>query len=337
MSSRVFTIIALIFAALALFVYLIQRQDSDLAETGAETELVEALEPDVIEEPEPEPETEATPLPTPPSFDVVRVDPTGTAVIAGRGEPGSIVRLLDGSTVLAETTIDENGEWVLTLDEALPPGALALSLAMELPNGEVITSLEDVVVNVPERPETEAPLIVSQAEGEATEVLQNPAAEDPVGERLKIGTIDYDADGNAIFAGEADPSAPFNLYLNNRIVESGAADEEGDWSFKLDEALEPGDYTVRIDQVAVDDASDVVARAEQSFEKEPAETLVAEVEAQDRQVTVQPGNSLWRIARREYGKGPLYTLIYNANREQIRDPDLIYPGQVLDLPEITAN
>ena len=51
------------------------------------------------------------------------------------------------------------------------------------------------------------------------------------------------------------------------------------------------------------------------------------------QVVVQPGESLWRIARATYGKGVRYTVIYAANRDQIRDPNLIYPGQVFVIPE----
>jgi nucleoid-associated protein YgaU len=49
-------------------------------------------------------------------------------------------------------------------------------------------------------------------------------------------------------------------------------------------------------------------------------------------VIVQPGNSLWRIARRVLGEGTHYVHIYQANQAQIRDPDLIYPGQVFELP-----
>jgi nucleoid-associated protein YgaU len=45
-----------------------------------------------------------------------------------------------------------------------------------------------------------------------------------------------------------------------------------------------------------------------------------------------PGNSLWRLARRSYGRGIRYVEIYQANRSQIRDPNLIYPGQVLAVP-----
>lgn len=49
-------------------------------------------------------------------------------------------------------------------------------------------------------------------------------------------------------------------------------------------------------------------------------------------VTVQPGFSLWRIARETYGEGILYVKVFEANRDQIRDPDLIYPGQVFTVP-----
>ena len=50
-------------------------------------------------------------------------------------------------------------------------------------------------------------------------------------------------------------------------------------------------------------------------------------------VTVQPGFTLWAIAREKYGKGDLYVRVFEANRERIKDPDLIYPGQVFTVPE----
>ncbi|WP_347313058.1 LysM peptidoglycan-binding domain-containing protein [Defluviimonas sp. SAOS-178_SWC] len=49
-------------------------------------------------------------------------------------------------------------------------------------------------------------------------------------------------------------------------------------------------------------------------------------------VTVQPGFSLWRIARENYGEGILYVKVYEANKDQIRNPDLIYPGQIFTVP-----
>ena len=49
-------------------------------------------------------------------------------------------------------------------------------------------------------------------------------------------------------------------------------------------------------------------------------------------VTVQPGFTLWRIARENYGDGVLYVKVFEANKDQIRDPDLIYPGQIFNVP-----
>jgi nucleoid-associated protein YgaU len=51
-------------------------------------------------------------------------------------------------------------------------------------------------------------------------------------------------------------------------------------------------------------------------------------------VTIQPGDTLWAISENRYGAGIRYVQVYRANRDRIRDPDLIYPGQVFDLPEL---
>ena len=52
-----------------------------------------------------------------------------------------------------------------------------------------------------------------------------------------------------------------------------------------------------------------------------------------RAVTVQQGDTLWAISRARYGDGVLYVRVFEANRGDIRDPDLIYPGQVFKLPQ----
>jgi len=46
------------------------------------------------------------------------------------------------------------------------------------------------------------------------------------------------------------------------------------------------------------------------------------------------GDNLWNIARAHYGEGLRYTVIFDANKGQIRDPDLIYPGQVFSVPKL---
>ncbi|MDT4883310.1 LysM domain protein [compost metagenome] len=48
---------------------------------------------------------------------------------------------------------------------------------------------------------------------------------------------------------------------------------------------------------------------------------------------IRKGDNLWTISKRTYGKGTRYTTIYLANRDQIRNPDLILPGQVFVMPQ----
>lgn len=50
-------------------------------------------------------------------------------------------------------------------------------------------------------------------------------------------------------------------------------------------------------------------------------------------VIIRKGDSLWRVSRRKYGQGIRYTTIFEANREQIQNPHLIFPGQILDIPD----
>ncbi|WP_225028169.1 LysM peptidoglycan-binding domain-containing protein, partial [Xinfangfangia pollutisoli] len=77
-----------------------------------------------------------------------------------------------------------------------------------------------------------------------------------------------------------------------------------------------------------DAAPTVPARADAAPEPAPESAQTAGPVS----VTVQPGNTLWAIARGALGEGVLYVEVYEANRDRIRDPDLIYPGQVFTIP-----
>ena len=72
----------------------------------------------------------------------------------------------------------------------------------------------------------------------------------------------------------------------------------------------------------------VDGEAEAAVDTEAAATPPAPVT-----VTVQPGFTLWQIATEQLGAGVRYVQVFEANRDQIRDPDLIYPGQVFAIPE----
>ena len=94
--------------------------------------------------------------------------------------------------------------------------------------------------------------------------------------------------------------------------------------------IEPGVYQLLV--IQLDDRNRPEYAIELPFERATEE----QIQLRDGKVIVQPGNSLWRIARRAYGRGAQYTIIYAANAAQIRNPDLIYPGQIFDVPEAGA-
>ena len=102
---------------------------------------------------------------------------------------------------------------------------------------------------------------------------------------------------------------------------------DGRWRITPERGVEPNVYTLRADQI--DARGNVVARVAIPFARSKPLAGLGE----DTVVVVQPGNSLWWIARNTYGSGLAYSVIYEANRDQIKDPDLIYPGQVFALPE----
>ena len=126
------------------------------------------------------------------------------------------------------------------------------------------------------------------------------------------------------------PGALVVAYLDNRPVGSVAVEPDGSWRLAPDAALEPGLYSLRIDLVG---AKGVITRLETPFTFSEMRTAnVAEG-----LVVVQVGSNLWRIAKRVYGKGVRNMTIYEANRDQIRDPDMIFPGQILILPGVAAD
>ncbi len=307
--------------------------------------------------------------PVAPSFDIVRVNPRGDTVIAGRAAAGAEVTILSNDETIGKVTADKRGEWVLVPDKPLPPGSRRLGLSAKLPGKKPVLADTEVVMVVPEkgkdiagRPVTEPsqPLVLmvprqGAAQGPSL-VLQAPPSGDRPGtasagaptifqaprlavapaegarsgqgaDTLSIDVIDYDTEGRVIISGRARPGARLRIYLDNQPAGTVEADAKGRWRFTPDAPLAPGTYALRVDQVET--GGKVIARVEIPFTRAAA---LASLPGES-VIVVQPGNSLWRIARRSYGRGIQYTVIYQANRDQIRDPHLIYPGQVFAVPE----
>lgn len=275
---------------------------------------------------------------TQPSFDVVRIKPTGDAVIAGRAAPGAEVTILDGGRELGKVVADDRGEWVFLPPGLLPPGTRELSLGARNPDGASAVSSAVVVLHMPE-PGTEAKsgvtavAIATPREGGASQVLQAPAPDQKSLSPVSLDVVDYGEDGQLILSGRAAPGADVFVYLGENPIGRARADGEGKWRLRADRTIEPGDYRLRADQTTPQ--GKVVARVEMPFTHADLAARFPDPARGERQlVVVQPGDSLWRISRFHFGRGILYTYIYQANLGQIRDPDLIYPGQVFSVPAL---
>ncbi len=422
-----------------------------------------------------QPEAAAPPAPT---FDLVRVEPSGETVVAGRSEAGAIIALLSNGKVVGKGVANEHGEFAIVLDEPLPPGAHDVTIEASDSSGDrKTTSEESVAVSVP-AVDGEEVLVLLTKPGAASEVLQQPetqgadtpetiadasktpgtepdrasasetgaavdtpgetdapadeetvvsalsneatvpqsaavpdkpgneavasetaealpetdrpppageTAAEPAGEAMAAVegtsaeaernasssematpepsgdgapprvTVDaVEAENDKLFvAGAGEPDSDVRVYVDNQLIGSARTGSDGRWLLEADKKIEAGEVDVRADQVG-DEQGKVVARSEVTFEHAENEIVLRPVavsgegsgslgvglSADGRPVAniiIRRGDNLWRISRRLYGKGIRYTTIYRANDSQIRDPNLIYPGQVFMLPERDAD
>jgi nucleoid-associated protein YgaU len=141
------------------------------------------------------------------------------------------------------------------------------------------------------------------------------------------------------------------LYLNGADVVEAKTRSDGHWSLTIRRGMTPGSYVMRADEINPGDSS-VVASADTRFEYPPAGTpappsATAEASAEkstsplsgdvvvDTVQTVQvvSGHTLWALSQNYYGDPTRYPAIYEANKSQIHNRNLIYPGQVFVVPK----
>ncbi len=323
-----------------------------------------------------------------PVFDIVRIEPDGSALIAGTAEPKSRVAVLADSRSLIEVEADRDGNFVAIFEAAPSGNAQALTLQATSPEGLVEVS-DEVVMLLPggtpgadtegfvpatgllpdqdgvpaltvpatapeqaagEEPAGEAtveqaalavtpePTIAATAvvRGNGVEVSRSSAAAAALG--FELVSISYSGSGGISLTGVGPAGTKVRAYVDNAASGEVEITGNGDWVLDLSDLAE-GLYALRLDQI--DGAGRVARRVETPFQRDFPTMPMARPGyegpvsgAAGVQVTVQPGGTLWTLARQHYGAGVLFTQIFTANEKLIRDPDLIYPGQVLAIPDL---
>jgi len=308
-----------------------------------------------------------TPTPAPrilPSVDVVRVERDGRALVAGSAEPGARIAIMSDNEEVGVAEADASGDFVAIFTAEPSSEPQSLSVEAEGAAGGVARS-EDVVVLLPEaaapEPEREvaavgdgaeevaeagapppawvdaagavdapteeiAAVAIVRSDGVEATPLARPIGADP--RTVALASISYGETGDVALSGFGAAGGRLRAYVDDDFAREALVDADGRWEIGLGD-VDEGLYTLRIDAVGEDGR--VESRLETPFQRDMPRARPGGTDGSV--VVVQPGTNLWTLARIHYGSGVLYTQIFTANRELIRDPNLIYPGQIFALPE----
>ncbi|GGA92875.1 peptidoglycan-binding protein LysM [Brucella endophytica] len=308
---------------------------------------------------------------TVPSFDVLRVEPDGSVVVAGKAAPESSVDIVAGSTVVGTAKAAGNGDFAVALDKPLKPGDHQLVLRATGADNKAATSAQTAIVSVPEKSDGEVLALVEEP-GQASRMITTPQAKAPEAtpapgaaiaapatsqEQQKPAPIIVEAveiEGDTVFvAGKGVPGKQVAVYANETLLGKAPVETTGRYLVERHHPLAVGDYIIRADLLEKDGT--VIASARVPFHREAGENVSAvapqagasqpvatsqtaatraarPLESVAGSVIIRKGDNLWTISKRTYGRGTRYTTIYLANADQIRNPDLIWPGQVFSMP-----
>ena len=279
-----------------------------------------------------------------PSISTFRLDQDNQMLVSGQVAPGWDVTILVDGVGIDTFTADGTGYFARFGELEPSESPRILSLEMRSPDGSrQIASKSEIIVAPRPTAVAEASdgtdgavATVLRSDETGVSVIQKPEDPQRDGEAsggaktVELDSISYSEEGDVMVAGRSG-GARVRLYLDNRSVADADVGSDGRWSAVL-RNVAPGDYALRIDEL--DASGRVTSRIETPFRRERGEVLAHSRPAGDAGIVViQPGNTLWGISRENYGSGILYLKIFLANRDQIRDPDLIYPGQVFTVPE----
>ena len=280
--------------------------------------------------------------------DILRVDESGITIIAGSGDPSTTVEAKINNQTIGKSQVSKDGEFVITgeVSSSDQPQELKIITIEEkeektkkIVSKEPLENEEDWVYetksfiilpgliknNNENEMQKERLDDVRIFEVQQTDILLKEEFKNINVEQLTLDRIKYSENGTAILYGRARTDMNVMVYLNNEFKMKTIPGKDGSWDVDLG-IIPPGIYKLRIDETTIN--GDVKFRIETPFKQETKELLDKMF---TKAITVQPGNSLWRIARRIYGKGIMYLDIYNKNSHLIKDPDLIYPGQIFSL------
>ncbi len=241
----------------------------------------------------------AEPFPTVPRFDILRVEPDGSTVIAGHADGGAKIDILDGDAIVSSTEASAGGDFAAVFENPLSAGDHQLVLKATGKDGKTTLSEEVATVSVPKDPSGELLAMVSKP-GEASRVITAPGtkvasaaaaateaaataapsapaqpeapAKPEVKAALQISAVELE--GDRIFvAGTADPKSRVAAFADDKKIGDTAASEDGHFVIDGVLPLAVGKHVIRVDQEGAD--GKVAFRAEVPFDRPEGEQVAA--------------------------------------------------------------
>ncbi len=191
-----------------------------------------------------------------PSFDIIRIEPDGQSIIAGRAEPFSEWILLNNGTPIAAVRADANGEWVVLPDASLVPGANAFSLVPKTERGKVAIPAPNAAApqEAPAAPRADDPPAPGAVEGAVQDSA--PPASDIAGVALpKAKPVPRSARGEARVLPDtiqASSGGAYEVQLASVRQTADAARERDRLASAFPDLL--GSLDLRVQEAAVDGA-----------------------------------------------------------------------------------
>ena len=277
-----------------------------------------ATQPRVIVVPTiPEPVVQTVNEITVPMFDIVRIEKSGNVVIAGRWLPHQNISVMVNNKIIATERTDWRGEFVYTTTNPWGAGNYTIALLGAEPE---VKSSDKVFVYISEAGAENSVSLLMTKHGST--LLQAPALLQD-GD-LAVSKIDYLDTGRVVVTGDGLPRLRVSLAVNGEYLGFAKVSDHKHFGLGADVGdLESG----KTYQLAVrmhDGDGRTVATVMHEF-------VMPEMTGDDdTYYTVRRGDCLWIIARNFLRKGVLFSII--AERNNIENPDLIYPKQLLQIP-----
>ena len=253
------------------------------------------------------------------TFDIVRLDKTGDVVIAGKTIPNIKVDILDGNEILASVFSDSNGDWVWISENPLPEGIKRFNLKHF--DGEHEFFSHQNIIILREKNNYLSSKILKFSKSSSIEIINNNKK--ILG--LSLDIAEYLDEDSLMLTGRTKPNAKVKLFFSDNFIKDSTSDNRGVWKIELKNF----EFTDNNLIVTTEIEGQKIKLKTKIFEKKIDPNFIFEKE-----VIVKNGNSLWRIARKTLGGGVYYSEIYKSNMKEIENPDLIFPGQVFNIPNL---